>query len=333
MARFTLFLEVSMAGWDTSIFPYFIRSRMLFCLAVVFCVCFLFLLRIVQLPDSFWEETNSCFRQLRYYEGYKGLVVCTFKSGCAGNYTSSYLDLPDANLVSIDFRRNNSLYSSNNLHLFKRLGIINNLHWAEYHAVIYRLLLNPSEGVQNSVQTVLSQFPTKWFTVAAHIRCAGKIANYNEQTVMVGERQLPRIAEMIRALLKVYSGESNQTLFIATDSSYALEYLSQALYPIQVLSNNQVVRGHSTGTKQLIVHSTLTDLFLLTRSEAFIGVHKSSLSRVTAALSCPKRVKWFDYQYKSRNKLKKVNTTKLVKLILCCYEQSGLELELGFVFG
>ena len=256
---------------------------------------------------------------MRYYQGYKGLVVCTFKSGCAGNYTSSYLDLPDANLVSIDFRRNNSLYSSNNLHLFKRLGIINNLHWAEYHAVIYRLLLNPSEGVQNSVQTVLSQFPTKWFTVAAHIRCAGKIANYKEGTVMVGERQLPSIAEKIRALLKVYSGESNQTLFIATDSSYALEYLSQALYPIQVLSNNQVVRGHSTGTKQLIVHSTLTDLFLLTRSEAFIGVHKSSLSRVTAALSCPKKVKWFDYQEKSHHKLKKVNTTKLVKLILCCY--------------
>ena len=220
MARFTLFLEVSMAGWDTSIFPYFIRSRMLFCLAVVFCVCFLFLLRIVQLPDSFWEETNSCFRQLRYYEGYKGLVVCTFKSGCAGNYTSSYLDLPDANLVSIDFRRNNSLYSSNNLHLFKRLGIINNLHWAEYHAVIYRLLLNPSEGVQNSVQTVLSQFPTKWFTVAAHIRCAGKIANYKEGTVMVGERQLPSIAEKIRALLKVYSGKSNQ------------RYLSRLIVPM-----------------------------------------------------------------------------------------------------
>ena len=247
------------------------------------------------------------------------MVVCTFKDGCAGNYTSSYLGLPDAHLVSIDFRRNNSLYSSNNLHLLKRLGIIKQLSWAEYHAVIYRLLLNPSEGVQNSVQTVLSQFPTKWFTVAAHIRCAGKIANYKEGTVMVGERQLPSIAEKIRALLKVYSGKSNQTLFIATDSSYAWEYLSQTLYPIQVLSNNQVVRGHSTGAKQPIVHSTLTDLFLLTRSEAFIGVYKSSLSRVTAALSCPKRVKWFDYQYKSRNKLKKVNTTKIVKLILCCY--------------
>ena len=244
---------------------------MLFCLAVVFCVCFLFLLRIVQLPDSFWEETNSCFRQLRYYEGYKGLIVCTFKDGCAGNHAHSYLGLPEANLVAVDYRLANIFYNSKNLYLFKRLGIIEQLSWAEYHAVIYRLLLNPSEGVQNSVQTVLSQFPTKWFTVAAHIRCAGKMANYKERTVMVGERQLPSIAEKIRALLKVYSGKGNQTVFIATDSSYALEYLSRTLYPIQVLSNNLVVRGHSTGAKQPIVHSTLTDLFLLTRSKAFIG--------------------------------------------------------------
>ena len=247
------------------------------------------------MPDSFWEETNSCFRQLRYYEGYKGLIVCTFKGGCGGNYTSSYLDIPEANVVSIDFRRNQSLYSSNNLHLFKRLGIISSLHWAEYHAVIYRLLLNPSEGVQNSIHTALSQFPTKWFSVAAHIRCGGKMANYKERTTMVSENQLPSIAEKIRALSKTSSGKSNQTVFIGTDSSYALDYLSKALDPIQILSNSQVVRGHSTGANKSIVHSTLTDLFLMTRSYVFIGVHKSSLSQVTAALSCPKIVKWFDY--------------------------------------
>ena len=68
-------------------------------------------------------------------------------------------------------------------------------------------------------------------------------------------------------------------------------YFTFLLKPIKVVSNKQVIRGHSTGANQTIVASSLTDLFLLTRSSNFIGVKRSGFSRVAMGISNPKRAK------------------------------------------
>ena len=99
-------------------------------------------------------------------------------------------------------------------------------------------------------------------------------------------------AMVIYDVLNQNKVNNTQTVFIATDSSYGLKKLKTLLYPIQVLSNQQVRRGHSTGAKRNVVHSTLADLFLLTRSKTLIGVDRSGFSYVAKALSRPKVVKW-----------------------------------------
>lgn len=96
---------------------------------------------IVHLPESFWKETNSCFRQLRYYGGYKGLVICRKNVKCNHKHITNNHKLPQANLVTIDFRNNKQLYTKMNLNLLKQLGIITTRNWREYQKVIYNIYL------------------------------------------------------------------------------------------------------------------------------------------------------------------------------------------------
>ena len=246
----------------------------------------------MNLPESFWEETNSCFRHLRYYGGYKGLVVCYKGNGCNGEIFANYTELPKANLVTIDVRKDVLLYTDSNLRLLKESGIIKSLSWPEYRAVIYRLLLNPIQSVTDSVDNILSKVPSREFAVAAHIRCAGNLAEYKEGVHMVTERQLGYVSMLIRSGVRHNKWCSNRSVFIATDSSIALKKLSGLLYPFNVYSNKEVKRGHSTGANRNIVHFSLIDLFLLTRSKSFIGVNRSGFSKVAKDLSCPNTMKW-----------------------------------------
>ena len=94
---------------------------------------------LVQLPESFWKETNSCFRQLRYYGGYKGLVVCRKNGRCNNKMVSNYRQLPQANLVTIDFRNSRQMFTRENLNLLKSLGIIKTPNWGEYQTSKLRI--------------------------------------------------------------------------------------------------------------------------------------------------------------------------------------------------
>ena len=198
-----------------------------------------------------------------------------------------------------------------NLNLLKSLGIIKTPNWGEQQKIMYRLLLNPSPNVQRSIQSVLSELPSQWFSVAAHIRCAGNRADVKEGVHMITERQLGSVSRLIRSILTQSEAISNHAVFVATDSRQALDKLTFLLKPIKVVSNKQVIRGHSTGANQTIVassrgHSTganqtivassLTDLFLLTRSSTFIGVKRSGFSRVAMGISNPKRAKLIPVQ-------------------------------------
>ena len=219
------------------------------------------------------------------------MVICRKNGKCNHKYITNYHKLPQANLVTIDFRNNKQLNTKRNLNLLKQLGIIKTRNWREYQKVIYRLLLNPSLRVQNSIQNVLRDLPSQWFSVAVHIRCAGNLAEYKEKVQMIKKKQLGHVSSLIKTLYKRNNAYSNHAVFLATDSKYALDKLTSLLKPIHVISNTQVIRGHSTGANQIIVASSLTDLFLLSRSNAFIGVKRSGFSKVALGMSDPKVVK------------------------------------------
>ena len=113
---------------------------------------------------------------------------------------------------------------------------------------------------------------------------------------MITERQLGSVSRLIRSMLTQSTAQSNQAVFLATDSKQALDRLTFLLKPIKVGSNKHVIRGHSTGANQTIVASSLTDLFPLTRSSTFIGVKRSGFSKVAIGISNPKKAKLIPVQ-------------------------------------
>ena len=201
--------------------------------------------------------------------------------------------MPKANLVILDYRLYKSIDTKSNLGLFKRLGIIRTESWEEYQAVMYRLILNPSSAIIDSVHSLMNEFRVNKFSVALHIRCAGRLADRKERTKMVLSYQFASIVGMVKEELQNISHSEGQTVFLSTDSSYALEEISSLLRPIKLLTNNHVVRGHSDFDRNnTIIRSTITDLLLLTKSDVFIGVDRSGFSRVASALSQPKKIRW-----------------------------------------
>ena len=192
-------------------------------------------------------------------------MVCEKRRGCNGRKISRVNRLPKANLVVLDYRLSNAVKTRSNLKLLKSLGIISTESWSEYQAVMYRLLLNPSSTVINSVNALMNEFHLSRFSVAIHVRCAGKLADHAE----------------------------NKTVFLSTDSSFAMREITHLLNGTKVFTNTNVVRGHSDFDRGLtILRSTMTDLFMLTKSDVFIGVDRSGFSRVAFAISRPKKSRW-----------------------------------------
>ena len=229
-------------------------------------------------------------------------MVCRNPNGCNGRQISRVSELPKANLVVLDYRLYNAVNTASNLKLLKSLGIISTESWSEYQAVIYRLLLNPSSAIINSVNGLMNEFHLSRFSVAVHVRCAGKLADHKEKTKMVLPYQFASIAGMVREELNKLSHAENKTVFLSTDSSSALREIIHLLNGSKVFTNTNVVRGHSDFDRErTILRSTMTDLFLLTKSDVFIGVDRSGFSRVAFAISKPKRIRWIGV-WKNANK-------------------------------
>ena len=69
------------------------------------------------------------------------MVICRKNGKCNHKYITNYHKLPQANLVTIDFRNNKQLNTIENLNLLKQLGIIKTTNWREYQKVIYNIYL------------------------------------------------------------------------------------------------------------------------------------------------------------------------------------------------
>ena len=156
-------------------------------------------------------------------------MVCRNPNGCNGRQISRVSELPKANLVVLDYRLYNAVKTASNLKLLKSLGIISTESWSEYQAVMYRLLLNPSSTVINSVNGLMNEFHLSRFSVAVHVRCAGKLADHKEKTKMVLPYQFASIAGMVKEELNKLSNADSKTVFLSTDSSYALREITHLL--------------------------------------------------------------------------------------------------------
>ena len=236
-------------------------------------------------PDAFWSELNSCIRELRYTGPLSQFRQCGKTSHCINiNIANLAAASRKENLIFRDYRF--KLFTNRNLRLMRGLGILReNQHWNNYRRMMLRLLLNPNPDNIRLIQERWSLMGSTPFNLSVHIRCGGLLADYQEHIAMISEQQLPSVAHFIARLIRNQHipEEITPSIYLSTDSTKAEQYIRSSLQSYHVYSFNNT-RGHTTSGSFSSLHSTLVDLFMLCKSERFLGTRKSSFSQIAAEL-------------------------------------------------
>ena len=149
-----------------------------------------------------------------------------------------------------------------------------------YQRLLFRILLNP---ISDIIYDVLS-FRRKYFegkvVIGIQIRCGGTLADTNEITHILDNKQLKQIPARIMERLSYYKVDpASSVLFISTDSTRAFKYIQSQLgsYNYTVLEYPMYERGHTTAAKLSEDHlkRALVDLHLLAEADIILRSHSS----------------------------------------------------------
>ena len=242
--------------------------------------------------DNFWNETNSCLHSFRYEGGYKGLLVCNKTSSCFLKDEPHIVgNMPKANILVIDYRMP-SVFSNANLEIVRKLGIISaHQGWKEYRKRIMRLLLNPSRSNIDLIQEEWTRLDTPKVNVAMHVRCGGLLADHPEVTVMVSPEQLEQIPMQVQHIIALQHTPSYVTpvIYLSTDSTEAEKRLRSRLPSMKLVTVKSFERDHTVFAGSTSLRRAIIDLFLLCKSDVFLGTHGSGFSQVAAMLCKPSK--------------------------------------------
>lgn len=164
-----------------------------------------------------------------------------------------------------------------------KLGIIpQNKSWNYYKKVLLRLLLNPSPDNIQLIQKRWNQVGSVQLSV--HIRCGGSIADKKERISMISPSQLKRIPSQIESKLREQLPSNTvPAIYLSTDSSKAYNIIKDKLSTVQVYSLESR-RGHTTGGNFRNLRMSLVDMYMLCKSQAFLGTSTSSFSFMARVL-------------------------------------------------
>ena len=237
--------------------------------------------------ENFWNETNSCLHNFRYEGGYRGLLVCNKTSLCfLRDDQQAVENMPKANILVIDYRMP-SVFSNKNLEKMRKLGIIGaNQGWQEYRKRIMRLLLNPSSSNIGLIQSEWKRLNVPKVNVAMHVRCGGLLADHPEVTVMVSPEQLEQIPGQIRQIIAAQHIPPYKApiIYLSTDSTEAEKRLRSGLPNMKLVTVKSFERDHTVFAGSASLRRAIMDLFLLCKSNVFLGTHGSGFSQVAAML-------------------------------------------------
>ena len=117
-----------------------------------------------------------------------------------------------------------NLRNAKNLHAINKLRIIDRpLTWKEYKRIIYRLIVNPTQDIQQLILQKREEFRQhRW--IGVHIRCGGKLADTKEKTVMIPPSRLATVPQQIQSFIEkdynlLWSKNNSITLYLSSDSS------------------------------------------------------------------------------------------------------------------
>ena len=180
------------------------------------------------------------------------------------------------------------LWTQSNLLLLRESGIITNAHsWPHVFRLLYRLILNPSHRV---IQTVLKEKQTflSKNILGVHIRTAGLLCDVPEIAEMISPEMVISLPTVIQTYISKSAFDmSKYVIFLSTDSIIVESYILSTLgknYSIILPQNGK--RGHSnTFPTREVLFRSISDLFMMAQSSYLLFGLTSSFGKLMYYLS------------------------------------------------
>ena len=245
----------------------------------------------------YWENIHSCLSELRYDGGIHLRLplhtdLSTYRMCGRGercHYNRSYASLYEEDLKFYDYR----IYPSRKdreiivarLREMELLG--ENEGWDEFYHHLIRVFYNPSPQLMTTILKERARIGPKTNQIGAHVRCGGALADSVERTSMVTPEVLTTVPQMIRNLTDGFLPQGNAYLYLSTDSTIAYRNISEALYPMRVVTTDLYHRGHTTTNRveTQAIKRAYIDLYLVSESRQVLLTSYSSFSRCVRWMS------------------------------------------------
>lgn len=233
--------------------------------------------------DTFWNNTDSCLKFLKYKGNLSELEnstyrVCNKTHLCRINMNDMF-SLFNETLVFVDYRLlidgNKYMKEINNQHLS-----INFTSWRQYMSVLYRIIANPIQEIQEMVL----QNDRNEEVIGMHIRAGGTLANRKERTYWLTESELPSLMHFINKT--VIKDQLPHSIYLTSDSDHVDSYLRKHLPTMNFFKRSPFSRYHTTkNSRASSFPGAMYDLLKTSQGSVLMLTPLSSYSRAIGLLS------------------------------------------------
>ena len=268
----------------------------------------------------YWENIHSCLDELRFDGSTRFLLpqhtdLSTYRMCGRGQrclFNSSYATLYEEDLKFDDYRIRPSRKDVEDMvvRLMEMELLGENEGWDDFYHHLIRVFYNPSPQLMTTILKERARIGPKTNQIGAHVRCGGALADSVERTSMVTPEVLTTVPQMIRNLTDGFLPQGNAYLYLSTDSTIAYRNISEALYPMRVVTTDLYHRGHTTTNRveTQAIKRAYIDLYLMSESQRLLLSSHSSFSRIIRWMSGAENITYIQAPYsfdkaKNRNQV------------------------------
>lgn len=180
------------------------------------------------------------------------------------------------------------LFSDRHLRIISKffLGIAEINEWKDYKRLIFRLFTNPSQELISIILENRKKLGPYHDLIGAHVRCGGNLADSKEGVYWIDRNGLSRVPFTFRkAIRKLKLKPKKLTVYLATDSSAAEEFLRETLI-LKIVSFDSYKRGHTTSaTDDSVYQRAIIDMYLVSQASVIIYTHVSGFSEAVLSIA------------------------------------------------
>ena len=246
----------------------------------------------------YWENIHSCLDELRFDGSTRFLLpqhtdLSTYRMCGRGQrclFNSSYATLYEEDLKFDDYRIRPSRKDVEDMvvRLMEMELLGENEGWDDFYHHLIRVFYNPSPQLMTTILKERARIGPKTNQIGAHVRCGGALADSVERTSMVTPEILATVPDEITRLVNTsHVPENDVYLYLSTDSTIAYRNISEALYPMRVVTTDLYHRGHTTTNRveTQAIKRAYIDLYLMSESQRLLLSSHSSFSRIIRWMS------------------------------------------------